>query len=106
MNQCKSEKSMTKWSEGIQKTWTLEKRKQAAEVAKQKWEQEKASGIVRSKEKNKSDEYKKMMSSKMKEMYRNRQGATKGKHWWTNGKNNVLSEICPSGYYSGRVKTA
>lgn len=100
----KTQEYRDKWSEGIQGSWTEEKRQKAAEVAKRKWEEEKKNGISRSKEKLQSEEYRKMMSSKMKELYKNRVGATKGKHWWTDGENNVLSEKCPKGYRSGRCK--
>jgi hypothetical protein len=26
-----------------------------------------------------------------------------GKHWYTNGKDNIISFICPDGFYKGRV---
>ena len=100
----KTDEYREKRSRGIQESWTEEKRQKAAEVAKRKWEEEKKNGISRSKEKLQSEEYRKMMSSKMKELYKNRTGATKGKHWWTDGENNVLSEKCPEGYHSGRCK--
>lgn len=40
---------------------------------------------------------------KMSESHKGKSSGVKGKKWWTDGVNNILVEICPEGFHSGRT---
>ena len=91
-------------SKKIKNYWsTLSEEEREARVQKIKDTKNERGYIPSSfKGKHHSDEFKRMISEKAKFLVGEKNGSY-GKIWWTNGKENIKSEVCPKGFVKGRV---
>lgn len=95
-------KKMSKGVKESKKNWSPEKKKIIADKARETW---KLHGFNHDvfKGKHHSEETKKKISEAHKGQGLGSKNGSFGKHWFTNGTENIKCEVCPEGFVPGRT---